>query len=215
MTDDRLTAAADRGEILDLAMRAMIYRDRGDWDALLDCFHSDARLVTSWFEGNAHQFIEQSRAMMQGHDSGDSQKHIAANPTVAIEGDRALCECYLTLHQRRRIEGYLFDFQTWSSVLDIHEKRNGAWRILGRWMIYEKDRMDPHKPSEVPAEFFEKMDLAPYPDALKYHCWRNAQSSGHHPSKDLHIEGSERAAESRAAARKWLEGGPLPWADDV
>ena len=57
MVRGRLEEAADRSEILDLAMRSMVYRDRGDWDQLIKCFHPDARLVTSWFEGNAHQFI--------------------------------------------------------------------------------------------------------------------------------------------------------------
>ena len=211
MVKGRLEEAADRSEILDLSMRAMVYRDRGDWDQLINCFHPDARLVTSWFEGKAHQFIEDSRSMMHGHDPGDSQKHIAANPRFILNDVRALGECYLTLHQRRKIDGYLFDFQTWSSVLDMFEQRDGEWRLLSRWMIYEKDRMDPHKQGEVPASFFDEMDLSPFPDALKYHCWRNARSSGQMPSDDIHIEGSERAKVTRAAARVWLDGGPVPW----
>ena len=187
MVKGRLEEAADRSEILDLAMRSMVYRDRGDWDQLIKCFHPEARLVTSWFEGNAHQFILDSRSMMHGHDQGDSQKHIAANPRFILNDVRALGEYYLTLHQRRKIDGYLFDFQTWSSVLDMFEQRDGEWRLLSRWMIYEKDRMDPHKQGEVPASFFEEMDLSPFPDALKYHCWRNARSSGQMPSDDIHI----------------------------
>jgi hypothetical protein len=212
MGQNRLEAAADRSEIIEVAMRSMVHRDRGDWDELIECFHPEARLVTSWFEGNAHEFIADSRSMMGGHDSGDSQKHFLGNQRVYLSGDRALCEYYLTLHQRRQIDGYLFDFQTWSSVLDMFEKRDGDWRVLSRWMIYEKDRMDPHKQGEVPASFFQDMDLSPFPEALQYHCWRNARGSGQMPSDDIHIEGSERAKATRAAARLWLEGGPLPWA---
>jgi len=211
MSDDRLERAADRSEILDVALRSWLYRDHGTWDALIDCFHADAHIVNSWFEGNAHQFIEQSRNMMSGHDPGDSQKHFAGNHDVATNGERALCEYYLTLHQRRRIDGYLFDLQTWSSVLDMFERRDGSWRVIGRWSIYEKDRMDAHKPGEVPAAFFDNMDLSPFPEALQYHCWRNARDSGRMPAENIVIEGSGRAKATREAARRWRDGGPLPW----
>lgn len=212
MSNERLEAAADRSKILEVAMRSMVHRDRDDWDELINCFHPDARIVTSWFEGNAHEFIDGSRRMMGSHDPDDSQKHISSNQRVSLGGERAVCEYYLTLHQRRRIDGYLFDFQTWSSVLDMFERREGAWRVLGRWMIYEKDRMDPHKPGEVPESFFKDMDLSPYPTALRYHCWRNARGSGRQPSSGIVIEGGDRARATREAARAWLAGGPLPWA---
>lgn len=211
MSNERLEAAADRSEILEVAMRSLVHRDQGNWDELIDCFHPDARIVTSWFEGNAHEFIDGSRRMMGSHDPDDSQKHFSGNQRVSLGGERALCEYYLTLHQRRRIDGYLFDFQTWSSVLDMFERREGAWRVLGRWMIYEKDRMDPHKPGEVPESFFREMDLSPFPEALRYHCWRNAQGSGRQPSEEIVIEGGDRARTTREAARRWLSGGPLPW----
>jgi len=212
MESERIERAVARSEILEIAMHSWMCRDRGDWDALVDCFHADAHIVNSWFEGNAHEFIAGSRNMMRGHDPGDSQKHFAGNRRAQVNGDRAVCEYYLTLHQRRRIDGYLFDLQTWSCVLDMFERRDGAWRVLGRWSIYEKDRMDPHKPGEVPAQFFEDMDLSPFPEALQYHCWRNARHSGEMPAENIVIEGTERAEATRDAARLWLDGGARPWA---
>ncbi|MAE05932.1 MAG: hypothetical protein CMH76_06335 [Nitrospinae bacterium] len=207
MSDEaRLHAAADKSEILEVAMRSHVCRDTGDWDTLKTCFHPDGRLTVSWFSGNAHDFIESSRNMMGGHHTGDSQKHFAGNPRVSLSGDRAVCEYYLTLNQRRTINVYEFDFQTWSSVVDLFERREGAWRVLARTMIYEKDRMDPHKPGEVPDSYFREMDLSPYPRALRYHCWRNEKSSGHPPTADIVIEGGERAKQTREAARRWLEG---------
>ncbi|MBT7486941.1 MAG: SnoaL-like domain-containing protein [Rhodospirillales bacterium] len=212
MGKNRLEEAADRSEILQVSMYSLVYRDRGDWDELFDCFHPDAQITTSWFEGNAHEFIEGSSKMMGSHDPADSQKHFAGNPRVITNGDnRAVCEYYLTLHQRRRIDGYLFDFQTWSSTVDMFELRDDTWRVLGRWNIYEKDRMDPHKPGEVPMSFFEEMDLTPYPEGLQYHCWRNARGSSEMPSKGFVIEGTERAKDTRAAAQRWLDGGARPW----
>ena len=211
VNENALEQSVARSEIIEIAMRSMVHRDRGDWDELIACFHPDAQIVTSWFEGNAHEFIEGSSRMMGSHEASDSQKHFSGNQRAYLNGDRALCEYYLTLHQRRRIDGYLFDFQTWSSVLDMFEKRDGSWRVLGRWMIYEKDRMDPHKQGEVPESFFKELDLSPFPEALQYHCWRNAKNSGRMPSDGIVIEGSERAKKTRESAKNWLDGGTLPW----
>ena len=207
MTDDaRLAAALARAEILQVAMTSLCCRDTGDWDGLKACFHPDARIVTSWFSGNAHEFIEGSRNMMGGHHPDDSQKHMAGNQRAALNGDRAVCEYYLILHQRRTMDGYEFDFQTWSSVVDLFERREGDWRVIGRTMIYEKDRMDPHRPGEVPESYFAAMDLSGFPRALRYHCYRNAKSSGSPPSKDIVIEGPPEADATRDAAKRWLAG---------
>ena len=75
----------------------------------------------------------------------------------------------------------------------LFERRDGRWRVIKRTMIYEKDRMDPHKPGEVPESYFEAMDLTPYPKALRYHCWRNEKFSGSPPSVNLVMEGTEKA----------------------
>ena len=108
MSDDaRLRAAADKLEMMEVAMFSHVCRDSGDWDGLLDCFHPDADITTSWFMGNAHAFITESRDMMGGHHPDDTQKHIAGNVRVRVNGERGVCEYYLTLHQRRTMDGYL------------------------------------------------------------------------------------------------------------
>ena len=205
MSDDsRLCEAACKLEMMEVSMFSHVCRDAGDWDDLLNCFHPDADIITSWFMGNAHAFITESRNMMDGHHPDDSQKHMAGNVRVRVNGERGVCEYYLTLHQRRTMDGYDFDFSTWSSVVDLFECREGSWRIIKRTMVYEKDRMDPHKPGEVPASYFESMDLASYPRALRYHCWRNEKFSGSPPSDNLVMEGTAKAQAIREEARRWV-----------
>ncbi|MBT3350796.1 MAG: nuclear transport factor 2 family protein [Nitrospinaceae bacterium] len=208
MSNDRLEAAADRSEILEVAMTSLVCRDSGDMDSLAACFHPDALLTSSWFSGKASDFVEGARKALATRHPGDSQKHIAGNPRVSLNSDRAICEYYLTLYQRRTIDGYKFDFQTWSSFCDLFEQRNGAWRISRRWVIYEKDRMDAYKVGEVPESYFKAMDLSPFPPALRYHCWRNTNAD-HPPTKDLLIEGSSKTQAVRESTKKWLEGGTL------
>src|SRR5512147_2436610 len=115
---ERLRVAADKAEIAELSTVVMHCRDNGDWARLAQCFHPDAILTTSWFSGTAREFAEQSRKMMEGHHATDTQRHMMSNPRVTLNGRRAINEFYLVLHQGRMLDGYEFDFQTWSVALD-------------------------------------------------------------------------------------------------
>jgi hypothetical protein len=204
MTDDaRLQAAADRIEIIQVSTLAMICRDTADWGRLPQCFHPDARLTVSWFDGTAREFAEQSKNMVAGHEPGDTQRHMMSNPHVTLNGRRAINEFYLVLHQGRTLDGYEFDFQTWSVTLDLCEKRDGEWRISRRMMIYEKGRMDPRTPGSVPQSYYDGLDLSQFPAPIKYHCYRNFRSSGHVP-KNLIMKGSPEEKAARQSALEWL-----------
>ena len=148
---ERVRSVTDKFEIVEVSTIAMVCRDTGDWARLAHCFHPDARLTTSWFDGTAREFAEQSKNMMEGHHPGDTQRHMMSNPRVTLNGRRAINEFYLVLHQGRTLDGYEFDFLTWSVTLDLFEKRDGGWRISKRTMIYEKGRMDPRTPGSVPS----------------------------------------------------------------
>jgi hypothetical protein len=136
----------------------------------------------------------------------ESQKHLTGNHRLDIIGDRALAECDQILYQRRVVLGEELDFTTWSRRLHFVERRSGAWRILRRRMIYEKDRVDPARSDTFPSDFFTRVDFTPYPPALRYHCWRNAVA-GFPPPKELCILGSAREREVREEARDWLAAG--------
>ena len=51
-------------------------RDSGDWATLVSCFHPDARVTTSWFDGTAEEFAKASKNMMDGHHKKDTQRQI-------------------------------------------------------------------------------------------------------------------------------------------
>ena len=206
MTDhSRMQAVIDKAEIMEVSTTSFCSRDAGDWKRLAQCFRPDARITTSWFDGTAREFAEQSSAMMAGHHSTDTQRHVIGNPRVTLKGARAVCEFYLLLHQGRTLDGYEFDFQTWSVVLDLFERSDGAWLIAKRMIIYEKDRMDPHVPGSVPQSYFDGLDLSRYPAAIRYHCYRNERSSGQSP-KNIILKGSPEEAAARKTAGDWLAG---------
>jgi hypothetical protein len=122
---------------------------------------------------------------------------------ITLNGKRAACEYYVILHQGRTLDGYEFDFQTWSVTIDLHELRDGAWRICTRKMIYEKSRMDPHVPGSVPQSYYDSLDLSPFPPAIRFHCYRNLRSSGQMP-KNLIMKGSPEEAAARREVAAWV-----------
>lgn len=203
--DRRLQAMIDKFEIIENSTNALCCRDAGDWAGLAACFLPEAWVTTSWFEGSAREFAEQSSRMMAGHHPGDTQRHVMSNPRVRVRANRAVCEYYVLLHQSRTLDSYEFDLQTWSVTLDLYEKRDEAWRIARRFNLYEKDRMDPHVPGSVPASYYEGLDLARYPPAVRFHCYRNERSSGRAP-KNIILRGSPEERAARQAAEEWLAG---------
>ena len=141
--------------------------------------------------------------MMSGHHPTDTQRHMMSNPRITLNGKRAACEYYVILHQGRTLDGYEFDFQTWSVTIDLHELRDGTWRICTRKMIYEKSRMDPHVPGSVPQSYYDSLDLSPFPPAIRFHCYRNLRSSGQMP-KNLIMKGSPEEAAARREVAAWV-----------
>jgi hypothetical protein len=205
MTQDaRLQAVMDKFEIIEVSTVLLCCRDSGDWQRLAQCLHPDAHMTTSWFSGTASEFIKQASQMMEGHHPGDTHQHMMSNPRVTLTGNRAVCEYYLLLHQRRTMDGYEFDFQTWSQCVNLLEKREGVWRISKRSNIYEKDRMDPYVPGSVPQSYFDQMDLSRYPKSMRYHCYRNEKSSGRAPT--LILKGTDGEKAVRNEAQAWLAG---------
>ena len=91
--------------------------------------------------------------------------------------------------------------------MDLFEKRDGNWRISNRTPIYEKARMDPHNPGEVPESYFANMDLSRYPNAIRYHCYNNERRSGRPSSKNLVLKGTAEEKALRKEAAEWLTGG--------
>ena len=203
--DKKLQAVIDKSEIIEVSTVLLCCRDAGDWERLAQCFHPDAHVTTSWFSGTAREFVVEARKMMEGHHSKDTQRHVMSNPIVNVNGNRAVCEYYIILHQGRTMDAYEFDLQTWSVTVDLFEKRNGAWRICKRSNIYEKDRLDAHAPGSVPQSYYDQMDLSRYPAAVRYHCYRNERSSGVAPK--LILKGSDEEEAARREAKEWLAGG--------
>lgn len=136
-------------ELLDrLALRELIenwavWRDAGDWARFRTLWHDDGRMMATWFQGSADEFIAVSRA---GFEKGVRILHFLGGTAIDLSGARAIGQTKMTISQRAEVEGVLCDVLCTGRFYDFLEKRDGRWGLVLRQPIYEKDRLDPVSP---------------------------------------------------------------------
>jgi hypothetical protein len=179
-----LASIEDEHQIASLLIRWGHARDSDDWETRAGCFHDDATIHISWIAGPVKDFITRSRAMATARKAGDHNKHVISGPWIQVNRDRAFSRCHVNLYIRTTIDGYQFDLQSWARFFDLLERRDNVWRIIKRAAVYEKDRMDPVDPRDLPKDFFADMDLSAFPASAKFHCYRQLRS-GRSPSTNM------------------------------
>src|SRR5947209_9016240 len=98
--------AADRQAIRELIESWVVWRDSGDWVRLRSAWHDDGRMIATWFEGNADQFIDVCR---KGWSQGMRSWHALGGIVVELAGQRALAQTKTTIAQRSSVDGVLCD----------------------------------------------------------------------------------------------------------
>lgn len=121
-----------------------IFRDARLWDSFRQVWHSDGRMMATWFQGSAEEFIQVSQA---GYDNGVRILHFLGGSTIDLVGDRAIAQTKMTISQRALVDDVEVDVVCTGRFYDFFERRDGRWGLVLRQPIYEKDRMDPVDPS--------------------------------------------------------------------
>ncbi|MAF50436.1 MAG: nuclear transport factor 2 family protein [Rhodospirillales bacterium] len=202
--NERLQKVADEHEISKLLSSWAYGRDNGEWDLLADCYHGDATMNISWISGSASDFVEQSKKMLAGAATDEHGKHNLGDAFIRVAGDRAVSECHVELLRRMRNDTFEFDMITWGRFIDLFERREDrVWRIFERTMVYEKDRMDPVNPDQVPAGYYDAMNLEKFPAACRFLCYR-LELRGWSPEPNIITVNSEAEKQLLENARKWL-----------
>jgi len=130
--------------IRDLVENWILWRDAGDWDRFRTVWHDDGRMMATWFQGTADEFIRVSR---EGWERGVSILHFLGGTSIEVAAHRALAQTKMTISQRARVHDVLCDVVCTGRFYDFFEKRGGRWGLVLRQPIYEKDRMDPVDPA--------------------------------------------------------------------
>jgi hypothetical protein len=197
---DRETA--DRLAIRDLVERWAVWRDAGDWERFRTVWHDDGRMMATWFQGPADDFIRVSR---EGFERGVSILHFLGGTAIDLAGDRAIAQTKMTISQRAEVDGVVCDVVCTGRFYDFLERRDGAWGIVLRQPIYEKDRLDPVDPSarlELDGALLEQ-----FPVGYRHLAYAQTRI-GFDVKRDMPgLTGPEvEALYARGAG--WLDGGP-------
>jgi SnoaL-like protein len=139
-----MNAAADRVEIRNLVENWVLWRDAGEWERFRTVWHDDGRMMATWFQGTADEFIRVSR---EGWERGVSILHFLGGSSIDLAGDRAVAQTKMTISQRGAVHGVECDVVCTGRFYDFLERREGRWGIVLRQPIYEKDRLDPVDPA--------------------------------------------------------------------
>jgi hypothetical protein len=181
----------------------IIWRDSGDWERFRGVWHEDGRMMATWFQGSAEEFIRVSR---EGMERGVSIFHTLGGSSLEITGTRAVAQTRTTISQRGLVHGVLCDVNCTGRFYDFFEKRDGRWAIVLRRLIYEKDRMDPVDPSDTVS--LDKELLGRFPEGYRHLAYLQT-NIGFNVKTDLPgLKGPEVEA-LYGRGKRWLAGEPL------
>ena len=135
--------AEDHRQIRDLLENWVVWRDAGFWERFRQVWHSDGRMMATWFQGSADEFI---RVSQEGWARGVSILHFLGGISIELVGNHAISQTKMTISQRGDVEGVTCDVVCTGRFYDFLERRDGRWGIVLRQPIYEKDRIDPVSP---------------------------------------------------------------------
>ena len=193
----------ERLAIREIVENWVVWRDAGDWERFRGVWHADGRMMATWFQGSAEEFIAVSRA---GFDKGVGILHFLGANSVDIAGNRAISQAKMTISQRAEVHDVLCDVVCTGRFYDFFEKRSGRWGIVLRQPIYEKDRMDPVDPAarlSLDSKLLER-----FPEGYRHLAYLQTEI-GFKVKPDMPgLKGPEVDA-LYARGRAWLDGKPL------
>jgi hypothetical protein len=193
----------ERLTIREIVENWAVWRDAGDWERFRTVWHADGRMMATWFQGTADEFIAVSR---DGFEKGVSILHFLGGNSVDVAGTRAISQTKMTISQRARVHDVLCDVVCTGRFYDFFEKRSGRWGLVLRQPIYEKDRMDPVDPAA-------RLTLDPallqrFPEGYRHLAYLQTEI-GFKVKPDMPgLKGPEVEA-LYARGRAWLDGKPL------
>jgi hypothetical protein len=190
----------DRLAIRELIENWAVWRDARLWDRFRTVWHDDGRMMATWFQGTADEFIKVSE---EGFLRGVRILHFLGGMSIDIKGPRAIAQTKMTIAQRALVENILCDVVCTGRFYDFIEKRNGRWGIVLRQPIYEKDRIDPVDPA-AKLELDQTL-LAQFPEGYRHLAYLQAKI-GYKIKRDMPgLDGPELTA-LYARGAGWLRG---------
>jgi len=199
MTDEM----SERLTIREMVENWVLWRDANQWQKFRSLWHDDGRMMATWTQGTADEFIEMSKA---GFAKGVRILHFLGGSTIEVRGNRSTAITKMTISQRAKVHDVLCDVVCTGRFCDFFEKRAERWGLVLRQPIYEKDRMDPVDPAAKLT--LDPQLLARFPEGYRHLAYLQSQI-GYKIKLDMPgLTGPEVEA-LYARLDAWLAGQPL------
>ena len=180
-----------------------VWRDASMWDRFRTVWHDDGRMMATWFQGTADEFIKVSQ---EGYERGVRILHFLGGSSVDIAGNRAIAQTKMTISQRAPVDNVICDVVCTGRFYDFLEKRKDRWGLVLRQPIYEKDRLDAVDPAAKLD--LDKTLLAQFPEGYRHLAYLQTRI-GYKVKADMPgLDGPEVAALYRRG-EAWLKGEKL------
>jgi SnoaL-like domain len=197
------TEVEDQRAIRHLIENWAVWRDALMWDRFRTVWHDDGRMMATWFQGTADEFIKVSQ---EGYQRGVRILHFLGGSSIDIAGMRAIAQTKMTISQRASVDNVVCDVVCTGRFYDFLEKRKDRWGLVLRQPIYEKDRLDPVDPAARLE--LDKNLLAQFPEGYRHLAYLQARI-GYKVKTDMPgLDGPEVAALYRRG-EAWLKGQKL------
>lgn len=189
--------------IRELVENWAVWRDAGDWARFRTLWHDDGRMMATWFQGTADEFIAVSR---EGFEKGVSILHFLGGTAIDLAGERAIAQTKMTINQRAAVDGVDCDVLCTGRFYDFLEKRAGRWGLVLRQPIYEKDRIDPVDPAAFPK--LDRNLLESFPVGYRHLAYLQT-GLGFKVKPDMPGLTGPLVADLYRRGEAWLDGRPL------
>ena len=133
-----LQALLDKQAITEQLYRYCRAVDRLDLPLGHGVFHADAQVDygADYYQGDGRGVIDTICAHHQGLTS---HSHQVTNILIALDGDRAGSEAYVTGTMRLERAGKQVHLGVWGRYLDAWERRDGVWAITRRKVVFDHE----------------------------------------------------------------------------
>lgn len=205
-SESRLQSMLDREELFDLVRRERFSRDQHRFDAMSECFHPDAYIRTSWYDGRGGQaYVDASRtAMERATNNKGSSKHWVFPAVADVKGDRATVESPAMIFNRVALEGVEVDFHVFCRFFSRAVREEGAWRLLSFEVLFERDVLKPVNPEETaPIDWVHLSTLRP---SYKFLAYLQSKRGVDVNQQLLGDDQRDQLNAFYSAERRWLDG---------
>jgi hypothetical protein len=197
-----IAEAAHVSAITQLVLAERECRDMGRWERMKACYHADAFVRISWFQGNAHDFVDASREMAR---RSVLAKHRLGPVAVRIASSRAVATMAITIDIPASLKGVEVMLSSHARVFYRATLRDGAWKLGSFEVFYMRDEMAAQIPGQsIPVT---AQDLAPY--RRSYRNLAHVLALGGFPVRD-DLAGEDRPESVAALCREIYDWAGLP-----